>query len=225
MLQVSGESNFWQNLMHDLSSPLTYVRLNLDALTLQYQNKRDAKALELVKSTISGIDQVTRLITSTRETVKIRDIKPGFNAVKEIYEITDIFNIHLRQLQIKLVFNLAYDHYFPDNRIIFARILSNIVNNAVQAQSGCVRTEKKLIIKTFLKSGYFNISLTDNGQGIKAQHLHKIFNYGFTTKVKGTGIGLNEAREYMQKYFHGEIEVLSRYKHWTKVILKFPLDK
>jgi len=52
------------------------------------------------------------------------------------------------------------------------------------------------------------IAFTDSGVGIKPEHLQKIFNLYFTTKEKGSGIGLSMVYRTVQMH-DGEIEVQS----------------
>jgi len=52
------------------------------------------------------------------------------------------------------------------------------------------------------------IRFTDTGVGIRPEHLEKIFNLYFTTKEKGSGIGLSMVYRTVQMH-DGEIEVQS----------------
>jgi two-component system, NtrC family, sensor kinase len=52
------------------------------------------------------------------------------------------------------------------------------------------------------------ISFADTGVGIKPEHLQRIFDLYFTTKVKGSGIGLSMVYRTIQMH-DGEIEVQS----------------
>src|SRR6185295_18282991 len=58
------------------------------------------------------------------------------------------------------------------------------------------------------RGGRVAISFTDTGVGIKPEHLQRIFNLYFTTKPKGTGIGLSMVYRTVQMH-DGEIEVQS----------------
>ena len=59
----------------------------------------------------------------------------------------------------------------------------NIILNAEQTMTR-MGDEKKLSIRTQQVEGYVRISFTDNGSGISAEHLDKVFNPFFTTRGK-----------------------------------------
>lgn len=85
-------------------------------------------------------------------------------------------------------------------------VLVNILKNAKEAMNGMKPNEKKIVIKTWQKDGTVYLSVTDNGSGIKKEHLGRIFTQGFTTKKSGHGFGLHSSANYM-KEMGGSIEV------------------
>ena len=88
------------------------------------------------------------------------------------------------------------------------QVISNIVLNAVQAmpeggdieiQAGNINIEKTQ--KLPLKPGtYVYTSIKDNGNGIPAAHLEKIFDPYFTTKQTGSGLGLATSYSIIKKH-------------------------
>ncbi len=97
------------------------------------------------------------------------------------------------------------------------QVISNLVLNAVQAmpQGGtlAVRLENSLLDLRHdvpLKPGrYVLITLRDRGRGIPEKDLSRIFDPYFTTKVKGSGMGLTTAYSIIRKH-GGHIGVASR---------------
>ena len=71
-------------------------------------------------------------------------------------------------------------------------VFLNIILNAEQVMTEA-NTEGKLTIKTQEMKNYIRISFTDDGPGIPAEHLGKLFNPFFTTRGErgGTGLGLS----------------------------------
>ena len=71
------------------------------------------------------------------------------------------------------------------------QILVNLVRNAKYACDDSARAEKQMILRAVNGGGRVKISVIDNGVGIPAENLTRIFNHGFTTRKKGHGFGLH----------------------------------
>ncbi len=116
--------------------------------------------------------------------------------------------------RIRLVFeNVAMpDMIFDRHKMI--QILNNLINNAIDAVLEGACTEKKISISVLLTDDHFLlIRVEDNGIGIPAHNLIKIFNHGFTTKKTGHGFGLHSCALFAQE-MKGTLNVSSL--EWNK---------
>src|SRR5437879_473033 len=71
------------------------------------------------------------------------------------------------------------------------QILVNLMRNAKHACQESDRTDKRLTVRLANGDGRIRISVIDNGIGIPAENLARIFNHGFTTRKDGHGFGLH----------------------------------
>ena len=71
------------------------------------------------------------------------------------------------------------------------QILINLVRNAKYACDESGRTDKLITVRTTSDERGVKIAIIDNGVGIPAQNLTRIFNHGFTTRKNGHGFGLH----------------------------------
>lgn len=71
------------------------------------------------------------------------------------------------------------------------QILVNVIRNAKYACDDAGRTDKRITIRITRTESTVSIAIADNGVGIKAENLIRIFNHGFTTRAKGHGFGLH----------------------------------
>ncbi|MGR4862780.1 sensor histidine kinase [Caulobacter sp. LARHSG274] len=71
------------------------------------------------------------------------------------------------------------------------QILVNLVSNARHACSDSGRADKRLTLRLTSGDGRVRLSVADNGAGIAAENLTRIFNHGFTTRKDGHGFGLH----------------------------------
>lgn len=75
----------------------------------------------------------------------------------------------------------------------FLQVLINLLQNAKYACDESGRADKRVTIRAVNGSGSIKISVIDNGVGIPAENLTRIFNHGFTTRKDGHGFGLHSS--------------------------------
>lgn len=73
------------------------------------------------------------------------------------------------------------------------QILINLVRNAKLACAEAGRPDKRITVRIAGEAPWVRISVSDNGVGIPAENLARIFNHGFTTRKTGHGFGLHSA--------------------------------
>ena len=99
-------------------------------------------------------------------------------------------------------------------------LLSNLLRNAMQAIEGY--NDGKIVVHASISDKKPFITITDNGCGIAPERLKDIFLPFYTTKEKGSGIGLSLCRQIMLLH-GGELTVESNpQKRITTFIITFP---
>jgi len=71
------------------------------------------------------------------------------------------------------------------------QILVNVIRNAKYACDNSGREDKQITLRVANGDNSVKISVADNGVGIPAENMTRIFNLGFTTKKNGHGFGLH----------------------------------
>ena len=142
-----------------------------------------------------------------------KDINPLIN------EIADFVSLELKEAHIESVLNLAED--LPaleiDERLMKQALLNLIKNAAAAMSSG-----GKLSIQSEAAEGDVKITIADNGIGIPEENLSKIFEPYFTTKEKGTGLGLTMTYKIIKEH-QGEINVKSRKGEGSTFEISLPM--
>ena len=114
---------------------------------------------------------------------------------------------------------------------LLKQVFLNFIRNAIQAMpdGGELRItsrenrESDRESKTRkLSSRWISITVSDTGVGISPQNLQKIFNPFFTTKARGTGLGMAIAYNIIKAH-QGTIEVESREGQGSRFIVNIPV--
>jgi signal transduction histidine kinase len=105
--------------------------------------------------------------------------------------------------------------------------IGNVLQNAHQAIS--LREDQDLgqgevRVATRVIDGRFELAVTDNGAGIRADARDKIFTPLFSTKAFGVGLGMPLVKRIVERH-HGGIDVKSAWGEGTTVTLWLPLAK
>jgi PAS domain S-box-containing protein len=79
------------------------------------------------------------------------------------------------------------------------QILVNLVRNARHACEDSGRPDKRITVRAWREGDLVRIVVADNGVGIPAENLNRIFNHGFTTKKNGHGFGLHSGANAAQQ--------------------------
>ena len=106
------------------------------------------------------------------------------------------------------------------NTVGLERVFFNLFLNAIQALS----QRGKVMVQThFLPSeNMVEANVIDNGPGIPQEHRHRIFDFFFTTKPEGTGLGLSLCSMIVKEH-QGAIRVDCPPGSGTKVSVKLPI--
>jgi signal transduction histidine kinase len=100
------------------------------------------------------------------------------------------------------------------------QVLWNIILNGMQAMD----ERGVMTISLTEQSGTAIIAVTDTGSGISAEDIENIFKPFFTTKHKGTGLGMTISRRIVEQH-HGSMTITSRPGEGTTVTIQLPLKQ
>ena len=102
---------------------------------------------------------------------------------------------------------------------LIEQVLLNLIRNSIQALEG-IESDKRIIITAGRVVSGVQISVSDNGCGIDMDNMDNIFIPFYTTKEKGSGIGLSFAKQIMRLH-NGQISVRSDKGEGAEFILSF----
>lgn len=138
-----------------------------------------------------------------------------------------------KQQSLTVQFEKEYDAQLPHINLVrqdISRVILNIANNAIYAsfkkkQQADEEFVPKVTISTKQEGKFATISIKDNGTGISAENLSKIFNPFFTTKPtgEGTGLGLSISYDIVVKGHNGKLEANSIEGQYTEFKISIPI--
>ncbi|MEB3358269.1 MAG: ATP-binding protein [Synechococcales bacterium] len=116
---------------------------------------------------------------------------------------------------------------------VFMNIIANAIDALEEKQSQMQKNSDwrpRLVVKTRVVPSSdrptFIIQIADNGNGIPEEHLNKVFEAFFTTKIvgKGTGLGLAISHQVVTQRHGGQLKVRSRPNEGTEFEISLPIE-
>jgi signal transduction histidine kinase len=112
--------------------------------------------------------------------------------------------------------------------VLIQRLVANILSNAIDASppKSTIKIELQRLIRTEANRDWLRIRVIDEGEGIKREHLRRIFKPYFTTKdrgdeTRGFGLGLAICRQIVHLH-QGNLNIASEEKKGTTVQVDLP---
>jgi signal transduction histidine kinase len=158
------------------------------------------------RAILGNMDQLAEHLEHMKKIIAAQQSYAKVNGVTEVCTLEEIAETALaiseaalRNSNIEIV--RSYEKLPPVlvDRHQIMQILVNLVSNAKHALEEMARTDRKLTVAIGKVEGGVRIEVRDNGVGITAENLPKIFRHGFTTKKTGHGFGLHNCANAAQQ--------------------------
>ena len=214
------EISAWQKLIRVLTheimnsvTPISSLTLSLNGLLQQaiLKDKIETKHLDyLSKGLVAVQDRSEGLLKLTEAYKKLTQLKhPEFETinVEKLFEsVILLHKAEMEELEIEVLTDVEQDIELLADKYMMEQVLINLVKNSIQAVEEI--NNAQINLKCFKENNRVVIQVEDNGKGIAEDKVDKIFIPFFTTKEKGSGIGLSFARQVMREH-KGSINVKS----------------
>ncbi len=170
------------------------------------------------------IELITDVIASQQRYAGISYLDEEYNLVELLNDTLDIHTELIEKDGIKIVRDFSETPKIMVQKTKLIQILTNLIQNAKDAMLDLPFGEKLLEIKLESDEHNIYIKVRDNGKGIAAKDLTKIFSFGFSTKGNSRGFGLHGCANFMSE-MKGRIWAESEGRaKGTTFILQFPIN-
>jgi two-component system, NtrC family, nitrogen regulation sensor histidine kinase NtrY len=181
-----------RGVAHELKNPLTPMRLAVGTLRRAgTATEPGREALEVIAAESARLEELAR---SFAQLGRLPEGPPAEVDLRELLEY--LLRTHLPpevQPRLRVPVDLPAVQGHPD---ALSRVFANLLLNAADAVGG--RGAVDVVARA--ASGFVEVRVLDSGPGIAPEHLERIWEPDFTTKSRGTGLGLALVRQTVQAH-------------------------
>lgn len=215
-------------MAHEIRNPLTAVNgfLQLMRKTLErdcssHEWRAFEQYIEICQHEVQALDKlVTSFLILARKSESVNSQNEIVELRPLMERIHELAKHYVIEKDVRLSFQYAEPHFqvlaIPS---YVEQICLNLIKNAIDAvtHNGCV----SICTQFSPQQSYVIVTVEDNGCGISEQRKKHLFEPFYTTKEKGTGIGLSVCKKLIEE-MGGKIEIQSIVGEGTKVEIQLP---
>jgi len=218
--RLSAMGELASGIAHEIRNPLNAIGTIVQQLNKDFEPRADTDEYDnLTKLVYQEVRRINKTVQDFLEFARPQPIEPAwFNAREFFQNIKLEHKAILREQDIDFTLSLGWTGEVRWDKNQMQQVFMNLVRNAVHAiQEGGqigITTEER-------NENTLVITVRDDGEGISAQTVPKIFNLYFTTKSDGTGVGLSIVQRIVYEH-GGNIEVSSKVGYGTTFTIVMP---
>lgn len=215
--------NKTSSMAHELKTPLTIIKAQIDVL-----NQQESISLEDYHSTLTVINRTVSKMADLLDT--LLETCPEKSSLTEVLNIEEIIldviedlSVIANRKDIKLSYHINGYPESYGNPVLMYRCLYNIVENAIKYNQNGGLVE----IHCDTNHMNYSIKILDNGIGIPNENIDKIFEPYYRcekTNIEGIGLGLAMVQSIVTMH-KGQIHVTSQMNQGSQFVLNFPYLK
>lgn len=216
---IEYEKEFRNSLFevtHEIKNPIAVCKGYIDMLDTN-NKKQVNKYIPIIK------EEIDRTLTLMNDFLNLTKLSVNKNIIDISLLLDDVCNCiepFITHKNIHFMFDITDDEVFIDGdydrlKQVFINLIKNSVESINEDKIGLIKLKMK-IKKNII------ITIIDNGCGMTKETLQNIGNAFYTTKEKGTGLGVKLSMEIIEQH-SGKIKYKTKLNEGTTVEIKLPL--
>ena len=209
------------SIAHEIRNPIAAAKSLVQQMG---EDPTSVENVEYAKVALEELDRVEHRVSHLLKYAKDEDYQFG------LVNLATVVDSALTQLRAKLdAAKVAVSRNYIGGPTVQAdadklkQVFANVLDNAIDALAPVTEGRR---IDLFLENGggHATVRMRDNGCGIPPDKIGRIFNPFFTTKEKGTGLGMAISKKIVEAH-QGTIDVSSQPGQGTEFRVTLPLPR
>lgn len=221
--EISDDAKNLESILHHIGLTTNLIKSDIENLVKSINN--NAPKSELV-NIVKRLSRQNEKITSFSKYFKKVNFNIHSNALEtdivsftteylnNVYKLRDDLRKNRELLNVSISSPKDFEYKIKFNPIDLIIVLDNLISNSLKHGASAIKL-------TWSREDHLTkLSFIDDGDGINDSVVNNIFDFGFTTSRRGSGIGLYHVKEIITK-LNGKIEVNNKINQGVEFIISF----
>jgi PAS domain S-box-containing protein len=223
LIKINAElDRFVYSASHDLRAPIASLLGLIEVARLEKDRNNIVELLELQQKSLLRLDRFIRDIVDHSRNTRLEVNSDPINFESLVHSVFEQLQFMDNVTKIQKRITISQEGAFFTSATRLDILFNNLISNAIK-YADLRKADPFLEVEITANAAHARIRIRDNGEGIPADSLTKIFDMFFRASRRGTGsgLGLYIVREAIQK-IRGTIEVKSEFGEGTEFIVVIP---
>jgi two-component system sensor histidine kinase ChvG len=210
--RIEAIESFAADVSHELKNPLTSLRSAVETLPLAKNDASRSRLMEIIQHDVRRLDRlITDISDASRLDAELAREDAGIVDLKKF--ITDLVDVSRTATRSKKTVDIEFKvaklpqgvkgYFVAGHDLRIGQVITNLIENA----RSFVPEERGHIAISLARAGKVNIiTVDDNGPGIRAENIDRIFERFYTDRPAGeafgqnSGLGLSISRQIVEAH-------------------------
>ncbi len=201
MERLSALGEMATTVAHETKNPLNSIRLATSYLKKNFEGEILTEFLSIIEEEVMRLNDITTSFLGFSKPAPLRLKTCDLNAI--VKSTVALIRQEATDRNIEVI--VLFDEHIPPLQCDFSRMKQALLNLLINAMDAS-REGDAITITTEVSGTVLKISVQDTGRGIRPEDVEKIFKPFYTTKTRGSGLGLAVVDRIVKEH-GGRIEV------------------
>jgi PAS domain S-box-containing protein len=217
---LSAVGQMTAQIAHEIKNPLGSIRFAAEVLKRQKPDQPpDRETINVIER---SVDHLATIVNELSDYARPKELKKATLNLNELLDemmpmVADRLAVKKMQIERQYAAHLPTGAFDPTE---LKKLFLNLIINAIEASEPGRRIELRTGSDG---NGKVIVEIVDHGEGMDAETLRRLFEPFYTTKEKGTGLGMAISRKIAELH-HGELIVRSQKGRGTTATVRLPIN-
>jgi signal transduction histidine kinase len=220
---ISDDTKNLESILHHIGLNTPLIKTDIENLVKAINNNEPTEKLVQIVKRISILNEKINSFSKYFKKVNFKydvnsldvDIISFINEyIENVYKLREDLKTNRDLLNVKIKMPEKIEFKLKINPIDIVIVLDNLISNSLK------NSATEVIISWIKRDNGVQMSFMDNGNGIAENIICHIFDFGFTTSRRGSGIGLYHTKEIIEN-LHGTIRANNKLDKGVEFIINF----